>query len=237
MHCSAPPGINLGFLFVVSLLPFSAALLAHYGRLRLGVGVYWLDILLLGAGLEWAHPVRAQGSGARGRLASTLQAGHIPAEDPASANPLCGRGADLLSQHPGKRDCPGPGPAMVHRLAPAGTWRKEAASRQPGSLGRPTAQIKPAMRQPHYRQRPPRAPRQWCQHPAGPNRSQAADAPVTAALAGSAVLRSQCQGAMMRSATVSMLRRMRSTGTGVCRCDGLASGCGSSTSRSTPSSA
>src|SRR5438445_1143750 len=34
--------INLGFLFVVSLLPFSAALLAHYARLRLGVGVYWL---------------------------------------------------------------------------------------------------------------------------------------------------------------------------------------------------
>src|SRR5262249_20736767 len=46
--------INLGFLFVVSLLPFSAALLAHYVRLRRGVGVYWLNILLLGAGLEWA---------------------------------------------------------------------------------------------------------------------------------------------------------------------------------------
>ena len=46
--------INLGFLFVVSLLPFSAALLAHYVRLRLGVGAYWLNILLLGAGLEWA---------------------------------------------------------------------------------------------------------------------------------------------------------------------------------------
>jgi uncharacterized membrane protein len=46
--------INLGFLFVVSLLPFSAALLAHYVHLRLAVGVYWLNILLLGAGLEWA---------------------------------------------------------------------------------------------------------------------------------------------------------------------------------------
>jgi uncharacterized membrane protein len=44
--------INLGFLFVVSLLPFSAALLAHYVHLRLAVGVYWLNILLLGAGLE-----------------------------------------------------------------------------------------------------------------------------------------------------------------------------------------
>jgi uncharacterized membrane protein len=46
--------INLAFLFVVSLLPFSAALLAHYVHLRLAVGVYWLNILLLGAGLEWA---------------------------------------------------------------------------------------------------------------------------------------------------------------------------------------
>ena len=30
--------INVGFLFVVSLLPFSAALLAHYVHLRLAVG-------------------------------------------------------------------------------------------------------------------------------------------------------------------------------------------------------
>jgi uncharacterized membrane protein len=46
--------INLGFLFVVSLLPFSAALLAHYAHLRLAVGVYWLNILLLGVMLEWS---------------------------------------------------------------------------------------------------------------------------------------------------------------------------------------
>lgn len=44
--------INLGFLFVVSLLPFSAALLAHNVHLRLAVGGYWLNILLLGVGLE-----------------------------------------------------------------------------------------------------------------------------------------------------------------------------------------
>ena len=44
--------INVGFLFVVSLLPFSAALLAHYVHLRLAVGVYWLNIVLLGTGLE-----------------------------------------------------------------------------------------------------------------------------------------------------------------------------------------
>jgi uncharacterized membrane protein len=46
--------ITLGFLFVVSLLPFSAALLAHNVHVSLAVGVYWLNILLLGLGLEWA---------------------------------------------------------------------------------------------------------------------------------------------------------------------------------------
>src|SRR6266700_295649 len=46
--------IHLGFLFVVSLLPFSAALLADHVHLRLAVGAYWLNILLLGAGLEWS---------------------------------------------------------------------------------------------------------------------------------------------------------------------------------------
>ena len=45
--------IHLGFLFMVSLLPFSAALLAHYVHLRLAVGAYWLNILLLGVMLEW----------------------------------------------------------------------------------------------------------------------------------------------------------------------------------------
>jgi uncharacterized membrane protein len=46
--------ILLGFLFVVSVLPFTAALLAHYVHLRLAVGLYWLNILLLGAALEAA---------------------------------------------------------------------------------------------------------------------------------------------------------------------------------------
>src|ERR1700722_7525090 len=46
--------ILLGFLFIVSVLPFTAALLAHYVHLRLAVGLYWLNIPLLGAALEWA---------------------------------------------------------------------------------------------------------------------------------------------------------------------------------------
>ena len=62
--------VNLGFLFVVTLLPFSAALLAHYVHLRLAVGVYWLNILLLGAGLEWS---------ARYGRTAFLAAGLVPA--------------------------------------------------------------------------------------------------------------------------------------------------------------
>jgi uncharacterized membrane protein len=46
--------ILLAFLFIVSVLPFTAALLAHYVHLRLAVGLYWLNILLLGVTLEWA---------------------------------------------------------------------------------------------------------------------------------------------------------------------------------------
>jgi len=46
--------IQLGFLFVVTLLPFSAALLARYDYLRVAVAVYWLNLLLLGAALEWS---------------------------------------------------------------------------------------------------------------------------------------------------------------------------------------
>ena len=52
--------INLGFLFVVSLLPFSAALLAHYVHLRLAVGVYWLNLCCSAWG--WRRP---PGTGAR----------------------------------------------------------------------------------------------------------------------------------------------------------------------------
>jgi len=46
--------ILLGFLFIVSVLPFTAAVLAHFVHLRLAVGLYWLNILLLGAALECA---------------------------------------------------------------------------------------------------------------------------------------------------------------------------------------
>lgn len=47
------PG-STSVLFVVNLLPFSAALLARYVHLHLAVGVYWLNILLFGIGLEWS---------------------------------------------------------------------------------------------------------------------------------------------------------------------------------------
>lgn len=41
--------IQLAFLFGVSLMPFSTMLLADYITYRLAVGVYWLNIALLGA--------------------------------------------------------------------------------------------------------------------------------------------------------------------------------------------
>jgi uncharacterized membrane protein len=40
--------LQLGFLFVVTLLPFSASLLAEFAAVRLAVAAYWLNILLLG---------------------------------------------------------------------------------------------------------------------------------------------------------------------------------------------
>lgn len=41
--------LQIGFLFVVTLLPFSASVLAGYITLATAVAVYWLNIALLGA--------------------------------------------------------------------------------------------------------------------------------------------------------------------------------------------
>jgi len=40
--------IHLGFLFAVTLVPFSTALLAHFPMLHVAVVEYWLNIVLLG---------------------------------------------------------------------------------------------------------------------------------------------------------------------------------------------
>jgi len=54
--------IQLAFLFGVTLVPFSTALLAHYPELRLAVVEYWLNIVLLGmtllAAFEYASRAR-----------------------------------------------------------------------------------------------------------------------------------------------------------------------------------
>jgi uncharacterized membrane protein len=51
--------ITLGFLFAVTLVPFSTALLAHNPTLRVALVEYWLNIVILGftllAGSEYAH--------------------------------------------------------------------------------------------------------------------------------------------------------------------------------------
>ena len=54
--------IHLAFLFLVTLIPASTALLAEFTQYRLAMLAYWLNILLLGAALYWSW-VCALGSG------------------------------------------------------------------------------------------------------------------------------------------------------------------------------
>jgi uncharacterized membrane protein len=53
--------IHLGFLLAVSLMPFSTGLLAEFIDYRVALGVYWLNILLLGALLfaSWRYAMHA----------------------------------------------------------------------------------------------------------------------------------------------------------------------------------
>jgi uncharacterized membrane protein len=46
--------IHLGFLFSITLLPFSTRLLAEFITYRLALGVYWLNILAPGVMLYWS---------------------------------------------------------------------------------------------------------------------------------------------------------------------------------------
>ncbi len=53
--------IHLGFLFAVTLLPLSTRLLAEFFAYRAALGIYWLNILVLGAMLfwSWSYATRA----------------------------------------------------------------------------------------------------------------------------------------------------------------------------------
>ena len=53
--------IHLGFLFAVTLSPFSTMLLAEFMAYRASLLVYWINILLLGAILygSWGYAIRA----------------------------------------------------------------------------------------------------------------------------------------------------------------------------------
>jgi uncharacterized membrane protein len=46
--------IHLGFLFAVTLLPLSTRLLAEFITYRTALGIYWLNIFVLGAMLYWS---------------------------------------------------------------------------------------------------------------------------------------------------------------------------------------
>ena len=52
--------LNLAFLFSVSLLPFSTSLLAEFIAYRSALGIYWLNLLMLGATLfsGWRYAQR-----------------------------------------------------------------------------------------------------------------------------------------------------------------------------------
>lgn len=54
--------IHIAFLGLVSLMPFSTALLGEYPRYRTALLVYWINLLLLGATLYWSW-VCALGTG------------------------------------------------------------------------------------------------------------------------------------------------------------------------------
>jgi uncharacterized membrane protein len=53
--------VHIAFLFVVTLTPFSTALLAQFIGYRIALAVYWLNILLLGIALyaSWTYARRA----------------------------------------------------------------------------------------------------------------------------------------------------------------------------------
>jgi uncharacterized membrane protein len=53
--------LQVAFLIVVTLLPFSASLLAAYVTLRLAIGIYWLNLLLLGLALAASSSYVARG--------------------------------------------------------------------------------------------------------------------------------------------------------------------------------
>ncbi len=71
--------INLGFLFSVTLLPFSTKLLAEYYPYRAALLAYWFNIVLLGGSLyaSWGYAVRHR-----------LLRADTPADVPAA---VCGR--------------------------------------------------------------------------------------------------------------------------------------------------
>ena len=54
--------IHLGFLFTITLLPFSTRLLAEFITYRAALGIYWLNILAPGAMLywSWTHATHAE---------------------------------------------------------------------------------------------------------------------------------------------------------------------------------
>lgn len=52
--------IHLGFLFAVTLVPLSTRLLAEFIHYRVALGIYWINIFVLGAVLYWSWTYATQ---------------------------------------------------------------------------------------------------------------------------------------------------------------------------------
>ena len=93
--------IHLGFLFAVTLLPLSTRLLAEFIHYRAALGIYWLNIFVLGAMLywSWAHATHASLIKADTPAGSAWQ--HLPPH-PDCAVALCRWRRALLHQYLGE---------------------------------------------------------------------------------------------------------------------------------------
>jgi len=54
--------LHLGFLFLISMIPLTTRLLLAFDTYRLAMGIYWLNLLLMGVLLwiSWSHAVRTR---------------------------------------------------------------------------------------------------------------------------------------------------------------------------------
>lgn len=65
--------IHLGFLLAVTLMPFSTNLLATYIQIKLALGIYWFNILLLGVMLFFSRRYSARAGLLKGEVTAEIR--------------------------------------------------------------------------------------------------------------------------------------------------------------------